>query len=59
MELLSDVRANIRVAPLLVKHAEVEMLLPAHIGDYTDFYASIDHARNDSEHSGRRGRMVE
>ena len=25
---------------------EVEMLLPADIGDYTDFYASVDHATN-------------
>ena len=25
---------------------EVQMLLPAQIGDYTDFYASIHHARN-------------
>ena len=25
---------------------EAEMRLPAVIGDYTDFYASIDHARN-------------
>ena len=46
MELLSDVRTKIRVAPLLVKQAEVEMLLPVHIGDYTDFYASIYHATN-------------
>jgi fumarylacetoacetase len=25
---------------------EVELLLPAEIGDYTDFYASVDHATN-------------
>jgi len=30
----------------LVPMAEAEMLLPAVIGDYTDFYASIDHASN-------------
>lgn len=30
----------------LVPMAEVEMLLPASIGDYTDFYASIHHATN-------------
>jgi fumarylacetoacetase len=30
----------------LVSHADAEMLLPAHIGDYTDFYASIFHATN-------------
>lgn len=33
-----------RLQPLLVPICEVEMLLPAHIGDYTDFYASIHHA---------------
>lgn len=31
---------------LLVPMAEVELLLPAEIGDYTDFYASIFHATN-------------
>ena len=31
---------------LLVQMADVEMALPAEIGDYTDFYASIDHATN-------------
>lgn len=30
----------------LVPLAEVEMLLPATIGDYTDFYASLHHATN-------------
>jgi fumarylacetoacetase len=30
----------------LALRSEVEMLLPAAIGDYTDFYASIDHATN-------------
>jgi fumarylacetoacetase len=30
----------------LVPQSEIEMLLPAAIGDYTDFYASIDHATN-------------
>lgn len=28
------------------KMSEVEMLLPCHIGDYTDFYSSKDHATN-------------
>jgi fumarylacetoacetase len=46
MELLSDSRAKSKVEPLLLKHADAEMLLPAHIGDYTDFYASIHHATN-------------
>lgn len=30
----------------LVPISEVEMLMPIHIGDYTDFYSSIDHATN-------------
>jgi fumarylacetoacetase len=34
------------VEPALVKQKDVEMLLPAAIGDYTDFYASIQHATN-------------
>ncbi len=33
-----------RVRPLLLPIDEAEMKLPAEIGDYTDFYASIDHA---------------
>jgi fumarylacetoacetase len=31
---------------VLVPQAEAEMLLPAAVGDYTDFYASIHHAAN-------------
>ena len=31
---------------VLVPMYEAELRLPTHIGDYTDFYASIDHARN-------------
>jgi fumarylacetoacetase len=31
---------------LLVPASEVELLLPAAIGDYTDFYASVHHATN-------------
>lgn len=33
-----------RLASMLVSSCDVEMLLPVHIGDYTDFYASIHHA---------------
>lgn len=29
---------------LLIKQSQVDLLLPVHIGDYTDFYASIHHA---------------
>ena len=35
-----------RLARLLVAQADVEMLRPADIGDYTDFYASVHHATN-------------
>jgi fumarylacetoacetase len=31
---------------ILVPQSEAELLLPAEIGDYTDFYASVHHARN-------------
>lgn len=34
------------VAGLLTPVAEVDVLLPARIGDYTDFYVGIHHARN-------------
>ena len=34
------------VQSYLVLQAEAEMLLPANVGDYTDFYASIFHATN-------------
>src|SRR6185369_11596594 len=30
----------------LTKQSEVKMVMPARIGDYTDFYASIYHATN-------------
>ena len=30
----------------LVKHADAEMFIPANVGDYTDFYASVHHASN-------------
>lgn len=31
---------------LLVPMDDVDLLLPAHVGDYTDFYASVHHATN-------------
>jgi len=40
---LADQRAAARH---LVPQADVDMLLPAAVGDYTDFYASIYHATN-------------
>jgi fumarylacetoacetase len=39
-----DSRLQGRVATLLVPMHEIEMQMPAQIGDYTDFYASIHHA---------------
>jgi fumarylacetoacetase len=33
-------------ARILMPMAEVELLVPARIGDYTDFYASVHHATN-------------
>lgn len=38
--------AQERLNDCLVKQAEVEYAVPAHIGDYTDFYTSIHHATN-------------
>lgn len=28
------------------KQSDVKMLMPVHVGDYTDFYSSMDHAQN-------------
>lgn len=35
-----------RVADVLIPMSAVRMTMPAEVGDYTDFYASIDHATN-------------
>ena len=50
-ELLSESTATLRdnntlQDKLMVDVDKVEMLLPASIGDYTDFYASRQHATN-------------
>ena len=39
-------RARERAKDLLVPLAQATLLLPAHVGDYSDFYASIHHATN-------------
>ncbi len=39
-------RAGLAHKRLLVPMSEATMLLPAQIGDYTDFYASVHHATN-------------
>ncbi len=41
-----DTQQNLPEAEILISISEVELLLPANIGDYTDFYASIFHATN-------------
>ncbi len=41
----ADASTRERVAPCLVPMRDAQMQLPAQIGDYTDFYASIHHAR--------------
>lgn len=49
-EILDDDRESWdakELAPFfLFPQAEVKLLLPLHIGDYTDFYSSIEHATN-------------
>jgi fumarylacetoacetase len=42
----AQVTAKPHAAEVLVSQRDVGMALPARIGDYTDFYASIDHATN-------------
>ena len=37
---------NLHHSQVFKKQDLVKMLLPVHIGDYTDFYSSIDHATN-------------
>jgi fumarylacetoacetase len=45
-DLLSEPDHQPAVSALLIPMQEVSMVPPALIGNYTDFYASIDHARN-------------
>jgi fumarylacetoacetase len=40
----ADAETQRRVAAMLVPQSDAEMQVPARIGDYTDFYASIHHA---------------
>ncbi|HET6170611.1 MAG TPA: fumarylacetoacetase [Terracidiphilus sp.] len=40
----ADAQTQRRLADMLVPQCDAEMHLPARIGDYTDFYASIHHA---------------
>jgi len=43
---MADAATQDRVQPCLVPLAQIEHSLPTRIGDYTDFYTSIDHAIN-------------
>jgi fumarylacetoacetase len=45
-ELLTDPAYRSQIEPELHSQKDVRMVLPIHIGDYTDFYASIHHATN-------------
>ena len=44
--LREDAKQQAITAQCLLDMEDVEYALPAHIGDYTDFYTSIDHALN-------------
>jgi fumarylacetoacetase len=49
--MLTDVNSPLSTREALKKevfrhHKDVQMLMPVHVGDYTDFYSSIDHATN-------------
>ena len=43
---ISKILSNPQQRRALIPNAEAEMLLPARIGDYTDFYSSVHHATN-------------
>ncbi len=50
-ELLEDRNHTVRDLPglagrALIEQSEVEMILPVEIGDYVDFYSSLEHASN-------------
>ena len=45
-DLLSDETHRTNIEPMLAQIANATMHLPAHIGDYTDFYVGIHHATN-------------
>jgi fumarylacetoacetase len=46
VRLVSDEGRRARVEPYLVPLDEVELRMPFEVGDYVDFYASLDHASN-------------
>jgi fumarylacetoacetase len=51
IEILCDEKSELRTDKaffnkVFKKQSEVKMLMPVNVGDYTDFYSSIDHATN-------------
>lgn len=48
VELLAAGNSNAerRAAEITVPRGDIDLLLPVHVGDYSDFYASIHHATN-------------
>jgi fumarylacetoacetase len=42
----SELQAHPSLQNILVKQSDATMHMPVHVGDYTDFYSSIDHATN-------------
>ncbi len=46
VRLLTTPAERVRVEPHLVPLGEVTLQLPVEVGDYVDFYASLDHATN-------------
>ena len=46
-ELLTDLDSPLkRLDSVLIDQSDVTMHMPVHVGDYTDFYSSIEHATN-------------
>ncbi|HMC54360.1 MAG TPA: fumarylacetoacetase [Gemmatimonadaceae bacterium] len=43
---MGNVSAQRRADAIAIALTDVELLLPVHVGDYSDFYASVDHATN-------------
>lgn len=41
-----ELKSNTKLDQILFKVSDLDMHIPARIGDYTDFYSSEDHARN-------------
>jgi len=42
----NELQAHPGLKDILIKQSDATMHMPVHVGDYTDFYSSIDHATN-------------